>query len=275
MKKHFSKVFCGILFVPILASCLSAQVSVIGELSQDKDAKPGDSYSGVVVVRNDTNEPQEAKVYQTDYAFRHDGTNNYGEPGSLPRSNAKWIAFSPSFMTLPPQGTMAVNYTVTVPKESESKKMIGTYWSMLMVEGIQKGSAESSVPRKDKKAQMGITQTIRYGIQVATTIANTGAKKVQFLGIEIMPQKDGKRALQVDIENTGDIVMRPDVYVELLNAQGISLGKFQGVKFRIYPGTSVRQLIDLSKVAKGTYKAFIVVDAGGEDNFGAQYTLKI
>jgi len=263
----------GIFFIPILASCLTAQVSIIGELSQDKDALPGDVYTGTIVIRNDTNEPQEAKVYQTDYTFQFNGTNNYGEPGVIPRSNAKWIAFSPAYVTLPPQGTMAVNFTVTVPKDT-AKKLIGTYWSMLMIEGIQKGSAESSVRPKDAKAQMGIMQTIRYGIQIATTIVKTGTKKVQFVGHDVIKKEDGKRILQIDIENTGEIAMRPDVYVELFNEQGVSLGKYPGVKYRIYPGTSVRQSIDVSSVAQGTYKALIVVDAGSDDVFGAQYALK-
>lgn len=274
MKLRISFVAKALLVIPLVASCMIAQVSVIGDLSQDKDARPGESYNGAILVRNDTNEPQEAKVYQTDYSFQYDGTNNYGEPGSQPRSNAAWIAFSPSFITLPPQGTMAINYTVTVPKETGTKKFIGTYWSMLMVEGIQKGSAESSLPQKDKKAQMGITQNIRYGIQIATTIANTGTKKIRFVDATIVTKQDGKRALQIDVENTGEIGMRPELYVELFNAQGVSLGKFPGVRYRIYPGTSVRQLIDMSTVSKGTYKALVVVDAGGEDVFGAQYTLK-
>jgi hypothetical protein len=264
----------GIFLISILASCLTAQVSIIGELSQDKDALPGDVYTGTIVIRNDTQEPQEAKVYQTDYTFQFNGTNNYGEPGLLPRSNAKWIAFSPSYVTLPPQGTMAVNFTVTVPKETDSIKLIGSYWSMLMIEGIQKGSAESSVRPKDAKAQMGIMQTIRYGIQIATTIEKTGTRKIQLVGHNVIKKEDGKRILQVDIENTGEIAIRPDVYVELFNEQGASLGKYPGVKYRIYPGTSVRQSIDVSSVAQGTYKALIVVDAGGDDVFGAQYTLK-
>ncbi len=262
------------LVLQLFVSCLHAQISVIGELSQDKDARPGEAYSGSIVVRNETNEPQEAKVYQTDYTFQFDGTNNYGDPGSVPRSNAKWIAFSPSFLTLPPQSTMTVNFTVNVPKTNGGAKLVGTYWSMIMVEGIQKGSAESSLAKKDQKAQMGITQTIRYGIQIATTIAGTGSKKIQFVGATIVTKKDGKPALQIDIQNTGDIGMRPDVYVELFNQQGASLGKFPGVKYRIYPSTSVRQLIDVSTIPPGTYKALVVVDAGGDDIFGAQYSLK-
>ncbi len=257
-----------------LVQSLSAQVSVIGDLSQDKDARPGETYTGAIVVRNDTNEPQEAKVYQTDYSFQFDGTNNYGEPGTLPRSNARWIAFSPSYLTIPPLGTMAVNYSVSVPADSPDHTLVGTYWSMLMVEGIQKGSAESSLPRKDKKAQMGIMQTIRYGIQIATSIAGTGTKKIEFIGARIVTQQDGKKVLQLDIRNTGEIGMRPEVYAELFNAQGASIGKFAGVRYRIYPGTSVRQNIDVSSVGKGTYKALVVVDAGGDDVFGAQYTLE-
>jgi hypothetical protein len=251
-----------------------AQISVIGELSQDKEVRPGEKYEGVILVRNDTNEPQEAKVYQTDYSFHFSGTNNYGEPGTHPRSNAKWVSFSPSFLTIPPLGTLAVNFTVTVPADKE-KKLVGTFWSMLMIEGIPKGSAESSIPPKDKKAQMGIMQTIRYGVQIATTLAGTGSRKIKFLDVKLAPTQDGKkRNLLVDIENTGEIGMRPEVYVELFDDQGVSQGKFPGVKYRIYPGTSVRQSIDLSSVAKGTYKALVVVDAGGDDVFGAQYTLK-
>jgi len=262
------------LLFPIFISSLNAQVSIIGELSQDKDAKPGDIYTGSILIRNDTPESQEAKVYQTDYMFQSNGTNNYAEPGTLPRSNAKWIAFSPAFVTIPPNGTMAVNYTITVPKESDTSKLIGSYWSMMMVEGIQKGSAESSLPPKDTKAQMGIMQTIRYGIQLVTTIAKTGTKKIQFASTKIIKQNDGKRIVQIDIENIGEIAMRPEVYVELFNDQGVSLGKFSGIKYRIYPGTSVRQSIDVSSVAEGTYKALVVVDAGGDDVFGSQYTLK-
>ena len=263
----------------VLAVCCSwnrsvAQVSVIGELSQDREAKPGEIYTGSIIVRNDTNDLQEAKAYQTDYLFHFDGTNEYGDAGSHARSNAKWVSFSPAQMLLPPQATVTINYSVTVPPEATGKKFVGTYWSMLMVESIPGGSAASTL-KKPKKTEMGITQTIRYGIQIVTHIANTGSKKIKFVNVQVVTKEKGERILQVDVENTGEVGIRPDVYTELFDYQGKSLGKFSGNKYRIYPGTSVRQLIDISKVAPGTYKAIIVVDAGGEDIFGANYTLKL
>jgi hypothetical protein len=255
----------------LFAMPLGAQVSVVGELSQDHTARPGQTYTGTIVVKNDTNEPQEAKVYQTDYHFFADGRNSYGEPGSHVRSNAQWITFGPSYVQLPPQGLVTVRFSVAVPFRKDS--LIGTYWSMLMVEGIAQGSPESS-RQPDKKAEMGITQTIRYGIQIATHVEGTGERLVVLKDPRVVDREKGKRVFQVDIENTGTLGIRPEVYLEVFNEQGISKGKFPGAKFRMYPGTSVRQTIDLSTLPPGSYKTLLVVDTGSEDVFGAQYNLK-
>jgi hypothetical protein len=53
-------------FLCLFSSPLIAQVSVIGDLSQERVVAPGESYDGVILVRNDTNEPQETKIYQTE-----------------------------------------------------------------------------------------------------------------------------------------------------------------------------------------------------------------
>lgn len=271
MKRNIIALF---LLCALVGSAALAQVSVIGELSHDKEARPGERYDGIITIKNDSNEPQEVKVYQTDYLFFRDGTNIYGEPGKNERSNAKWISFSPSYVTVPPQSSVNVSYTVNVPPDAPSKKLVGSYWSMLMVEGIAKGSAESAVQKDPKKTQMGISQTIRYGIQIATHITQGATKKISYVDTKLLPMVKGKRFLQVDIQNDGDLWIRPEVYVELFDDKGVSKGKFPGTRYRLYPGTSVREMIDLSAVTPGTYKAIVVVDAGGDDVYGAEYTLK-
>lgn len=141
-----------------------------------------------------------------------------------------------------------------------------------MVEGIPKGSPESSGARA--KAEMGITQTIRYGIQIATHMTGTGTKQIEFGERKLFVNEKGERTFQIDIVNTGDLWIRPDVYIELFDEQGVSKGKFPGIRYRIYPGTSVRESVNLSDAPKGKYKALVVVDAGGDDIFGAQYELQ-
>src|SRR3990172_2835595 len=45
----------AICLVAVFSSARS-QVSVIGDLSQDKEARPGESYEGAILVKNDTDE---------------------------------------------------------------------------------------------------------------------------------------------------------------------------------------------------------------------------
>jgi hypothetical protein len=259
--------------IALLADFTTAQISVIGGLSYDRDARAGEKYEGSFIVKNDTEEPQEAKIYQRDYTFSSDGTNVYGEPGKLARSNARWITFSPPYVLLPPHASITANYVVAVPKDSAAARLTGSYWSMMMVEGIPVGSPESSIRRGDS-TKTGFFQNIRYAVQIATHITNTGNRAVRFIDAKLVKQETGERVLQVDLENTGDLFMRPDVYIELFDAGGQSRGKIPGARFRMYPGTSVRQTIQLKDIPAGTYKALVVVDAGGQDVFGAQYTLQ-
>lgn len=264
----------GALFaLAVLTECSAAQVSVVGGLSYDRDARAGEKYDGSFIVKNDSNEPQETRIYQRDYTFSADGRNFYDEPGRVARSNAGWIAFSPSYVVVPPRGSVTVTYQVTVPQDSSAAPLVGSYWSMMMVEAIPPGSPESSIRRPDSTS-LGLFQTVRYGIQIATHIANTGTRAVRFLEAKLIKQESGERVLQVDIENSGDRWIRPDFHVELFDTTGKTEGKIPGARFRMYPGTSVRQLISLKDIPAGTYKALIVVDAGGDDVFGAQYTLQ-
>jgi hypothetical protein len=257
----------------LLVPMAHGQVAVMGELSHDRQAYQGETYEGVIVLRNDSDEPHEAKVYQTDYLFSHDGTNAYDVPGSTDRSNAHWITFSPAHVVVPAHGTAEIAYTVTVPP-IDIATLVGSYWSMIMVEGIRKGSPESSLRSEERDQQMGIRQIVRYGVQIATHITGSGMKSVTFLDAKLVRGEEGAPLMQVDIGNNGDLGMRPEVFVELFDQGGSSMGKFAGVRYRIYPGTSIRQQIFLQGVPSGTYKALVVIDDGNDDVFGAEYTLE-
>ena len=262
------------LLVTLSAALAAAQIAFVGELSNDRQASPGDSYEGSFTLRNDSNQPAEAKIYQTDYNFSCDGTTEYGEPGRMARSNARWIEFRPDRPMVPPHGSVVVQYSVKVPRNAGGDSLKGCYWSMLMVEGVSSGSPESSLPTAGQQA-MGLQQSIRYGIQIATHITGTGTSSVQFSDPALTQVDSAGKALRISIANTGENWLRPDVYLEIFDASGKSHGRIQGSTFRMYPGTCVRQEIKLPSLPPGDYTALVVVDAGGEQAFGAQYTVKL
>jgi hypothetical protein len=245
-------------------------VSVIGTLSREKTVKPGEKFEGVILLKNTGGNSQEVKIYQTDYLFFADGRNIYGEPGSIPRSNAKWVSLSPNRLTIPPNQTASVYYTVQVPDNPDLK---GSYWSMVMVEPSAMVMAET--PEEEKgKVKLGLQTIIRYGIQIVTDIKDTGIRKVSFIDKKLIRENE-KKTLQISIENIGERWLSPLVWVELYNVQGVSIGRFESDRMRIYPGCSVIHRVDLTDVPGGRYKALVVADNGDDYVVGARYDLGI
>ena len=260
----------GCLFV--LTTVANAQISVIGELARDYDAAPGRVIKGEIEVHNSADSPQEAKIYQTDYLFFHDGTNQFPDSGSEPRSNANWIQFSPERIIVPPEQTVRISYEITIPEDSADVDLDGSFWSMLMVEAIPMQSRESGLG-EDEEIKVGLIQVFRYGVQLATHFRQDEQYEVAFADVAITDPGTGQQALKVSVDNTGNIFMKPDVWVELFDGNGNKAARREAKQARVYPGTSVSYWFDIEGVDPGQYEALIVVDAGGENVFGAQYTL--
>jgi len=237
-------------------------------LSMEKEAQPGESYDGSFAVTNDSDQPRTALVYQTDYAFFSDGSNQFGEPGTLTRSNALWISFSPRQVRVPPHQSVNISYRVKIPPDSTLR---GTYWSMLMVE---EAATEGDSVIHLKRGQLGIQQVVRYGIQCVTQIAGTGEEKLNLKDTRLVAVPNSGNELQLDVENVGDRWAIPLAWMELYDEQGRHIGRFESEKKRIYPGTSVRYRIQLNGMPGGKYKALVVLDSGDKNVLGAKYDLE-
>ncbi len=265
MKARTIAVLACLLLAPLSAH---PAIMVNGSLTREFVVSPGGSYEGSIEIRNPEDKPQEIKVFQTDYFFYADGRVLYGDPGKLPRSNARWVTLSPSQATIPPNDVLRVHFSVQVPADAT---LTGTYWSVIMVEPVPEASPESSSPGA-KETGLGITQVFRYAVQVVTHVGDTGSRQLRFSSIRLSAENQ-KKLLVVDAENSGERWLRGTLWTELYSADGRLVGKFDGGKERMYPGTSVRYTVDLLGVQKGSYKALIVVDCGGDDVFGAHVTL--
>ena len=259
------------MILGVIPSASSAQISVRSQLSHDEFISPGGSYSGSILIRNDTDEIQQAKLYQTDYSFQADGTNYFGTPGETERSNAAWIELGTTSLVVPPREAVTISYSVRVPQETP---LSGTFWSVIMVEGVPKNSAES-LENNTPDNSLGLIQVTRYGVQVATHIEGTGTAQLEIKDTALTQSEEGVASLRLDVANNGDKLVRPDTWVELYDESGNTVGKRDGLKNRLYPGTSVQQNIKLGKLSPGTYRALVIMDAGSDEVFAAEFTLTI
>jgi len=270
MKTPTRMVAFAIVSSLLMFSTTHASISVIGGLTHEKSVKPGQIYRGSILIKNCGIQTQEVKIYQTDYHFSFDGTNVYGPPGEATRSNAAWVSFNPHRLIIPASDTLRVNYTANVP---DAAALVGTYWSMLMVEGVPQGSSNLAQAEAGE-TKLSITQIVRYGVQMITHIDNTGHSTLEFLDTRLLRENES-RVLQVDLENSGERWLRPTLWVEIYDLTGSYLGRFAGGTKRTFPGTSVRYRLDLSDVPQGEYIGLLVADCGGDSVFGTKYTLKL
>lgn len=247
----------------LAATPLAAQVSVVSSTLEEHAAAPGERYAGTVRVRNGGVEPQQVRVSSADYRFLADGRTFYEQPGTVERSNAAWVAFSPSRLTLAPGEEATVAYTVAVPADASLR---GSYWSVLMVEAVDEA------PAAVRAGRVGIAPNIRYAVQLATHVGQA-ERRIALEGARLTTE--GGKALQVDIVNTGLQADRLELRVDLFDAEGAPVGRLASTRGLVYPGSSIRQRFHLGSIPPGTYKALLVVDTGTADVFGAEYTLRL
>ena len=245
----------------------AAQIAVVGSTVEERAAATGETYVGTIVVRNLTTQDQPVRIYQTDYQFFADGTSHFNDPGTSSRSNAGWITPTVRSLLVPPQSEATVTYTVKVPA---ADSLLGTYWSAIMVEGTPTEAGRSSGGRP----QVGVGSVMRYAVQVATHIRTTGSRKVSFANSRFLTNPDSTQTFELEVTNAGERAYRPALWIEVYDQDGAMRANARQERGLLYPGTSLKQVFALGKLAPGTYRAIVFADSGEDAVFASQYTLR-
>lgn len=252
----------SIAFVPLRTD---GQVILTSAAVHEQQARPGEEYTGRIELTNSSNAAQRAKIYQTDQSSHADGRVAYPPAGSTPRSNARWVVAAPAEVVIPPGGKATISYTVRVP---EKPALRGTYWSTIMVEEIRATDGTSNARRS-----VGIQTVMRLGVQVATHVGGAGEIRVGFDSVRASSAAE-RRSLSLDFVNAGTRAARLLMSVELFDAAGRPVRKAEQQRGLLYPGNSARQQFDFGALPAGEYTAVVTADGGGDELFGAQYTIR-
>ena len=262
--KYSLTILSGFVLNLFVAAPLQAGVAVLNGLSHIYQSNSGELVKGWIEIQNSEDTDQAVKLYQRDYLFNCNGETHYNEPDSHSRSNASWIDLSSSYLILKPKEKTIIPFEIQVPWRDS---LMGTYWSVIMVEGID--MLDSTKLSKG----VHVRTALRYAIQIINTISSAKAQ-LDFVDVGLAKESGG-RFLKVDIANSGQRYLRPELILELFDATGNSIGVFKSKKRKTFPGTSVRMHIPLEGVKSGDYKAVLLADCGEEDVFGLNLTLEM
>lgn len=266
---HFKSTLSKILLilVPSLFAALAtdANILVLNGLTHETVSQPGGSYRERIEIHNNGTETKDVRMYIRDYWFSYTGESRHDEPGTLKRSNATWVRFNPELLTLAPNEKGYVDFEVNVP---QNDSLTGTYWSVIMVEGIETPDTSSST------GGVKINTAIRYAVQIITNIGETGKHDLQFTGMEMIQDGDQK-ILNIAIENTGEYILKPEVSLEIFDSEGNSAGVFKADRRKTFPGTSIMSSIILVGIKPGNYTAILVADCDEDHIYGTNLSLEI
>ncbi|HET9571267.1 MAG TPA: hypothetical protein VFP20_07675 [Bacteroidales bacterium] len=242
-----------------------ASVEVVGALKQVFSTNPGETVKGQIQIQNSDDKDQEVRIYQTDYLFNFKDQTYYENAGSTKRSNANWISYSPKTVVLKGKDKKTIDFEIKAPTGDSIK---GTYWSIIMVEGVEPINPQ-------KSGDLNIRTATRYAVQVVNEINSKSEGLLKFNEPTLIKGSDDKSLfLAVDIVNEGEHYISPEVSIELYDEAGILVKKITAPRRGLYPSTSARYKLSLEGVpSKKTYTAMIVAAGSENDVFGLEYTL--
>jgi len=263
--------FSGKLIITIIltslvtATGIKANILILNGLTHEKNLLSGEKATETIQLQNASTQAKSVNIYLTDYWFTHNGESHYDEPGTVPRSNSKWIRVSQLFITMQPGEVRSVDFEVNVP---DIDTLNGSYWSVIMIEGV----APPDTNRQENA--ITISTVLRYAVQIVTHIGNTGTRDLEFLQFN-MTKNEGIPCLEVFLKNTGERALRPELSVEFFDGNGNSQGLRKADPKRLYPGTSVKLSIPLEAILPGKYKGIIIADCNDDYIFGSEVSIDL
>jgi hypothetical protein len=234
---------------------------------------PGSESNERILVRNGGSEAQVVRAYLTDYdPPQGAGGAGFPDPGTHPRSNSGWIDLLPAEQVIPPGQTASVNVRIRVPEDHLN---VGTFWSVVMVEGVP--PATLAPPPSSGEARVSIREVFRTAVRIITEVEGTALQPTTSLRFvdRALRVGDAGPELHLALENDGDRSLRLELWVELFDDGGASLGRFSASSLPLLPSEVGRRRISLEGVPAGTYEALVVADNQDEAVFGARYRLEI
>lgn len=263
--KMLRNIFLSVIHIFSTLFICEGSIIVLNGLTHENQGQPGESYRGTIQIQNTAAKEKSVRVYLKDYWFSYTGESRHDPAGTIERSNTGWLTFNPELLNLAPNEMAVIDYEVKIPVNDSLK---GTYWSVIMVEGI--------VPPDTIKSAMGvkINTSIRYAIQIVTNIGTTGVSDMQFLGLELSEENENNM-LNVVLENIGERILKPELSLELFDSAGNSAGIIKSDRRKTYPGTSIKITLNIEGIKPGNYTGVLVADCDEDHIFGTNLSLEI
>lgn len=250
-------ILCTLSYLCLLSTAQSASAWTLTPMKIEKELKPGDTITDVLVVDNSgATDTKRYEVKVVDWTIDENGNLKYTDPGVEPGSISKSVVCSPTQFKATPGERKLVRYTLTVPPDATPGEH---------TLGVQ--VLEVVIPPKDPDTgKINVGVAVKCGFLGAMTITCPGAKSSEIeatglaLGANDMTHKP---AVILNLENKANVRARPKWSFKILDQTGKEVANKDWQDFIILRESKRKLLVDLENpLPNGNYKLVGKLDQG-------------
>jgi hypothetical protein len=223
----------------------------------EASVKRSTTFTRSFTITNGTSTQLRFRASVCDYGNDENNKRVVGRAGTLPRSAAAWVQFSPAETVVDPGTAAAVSVIVTVPATAEGSRYAMCFFEGEPAEAAPQGSKASTTIR------------IRLGAPLLLSVAGASKYDVAVLGGEVSPPTGSSELLaDLDVINRGDAHARFVGMFAILDGNGRLAGRGRVDEKRFFPGQRDMYRIQWAgELAPGHYTLIVTLkyDRAGAD----------
>lgn len=256
----------------LIAFGIKAQIG-ISALSVDVNLPPGGSFTGAFEVINSSDQPREFTVELKDYDRNIEGGLVLLNPGTHPRSLAKFFSFTPAQFALAPKQKQQITFKIEIPAAER-----GPHWAALAVTSPAPSSgAQPPPPGQQPSIPVTIGTAEQFVVKIRHTDPTNAVNRGRIVSVQaLLPEREKPLRIVVEYENTGTTFQIAKTQLRIVNAKGEVVVQKKAEDMAMLPGGKRRLEIPVTeRLPSGTYLALVIIDFDGDFLVAGQVRFQI
>lgn len=218
----------------------------------DLTLQPGQSQLLSVELGNHGDLPVEARTYAADSYTIVNGGFGARLADEQASSTTLWVSYEPETIELQPGTAILRPFTISVPEDTRP----GEYITSIAI--------QNAVPTGGDGEGVVVRQVMRQVVAIAVTVPGERAPALA-IGGGVHKDVASASVIAVDVQNTGNVRLKPIAALELFDASGAQFDS-KSVQFgSFYAGTSTRaEFTFRERLPAGDYTAVVTLTDPGE-----------
>lgn len=245
-----------VVFFSLVALVWAADFPFINKSKIRLSISPGQTGYGEIIMENPTERERTMRLYLEDWYYlpAADGSKEFVPAGTLSRSCAPWITFSPAEFTLLPFSRQKISYSIKVPEDA-----LGGYYAALFFETLL-GKLER--PREGMSA--GVSLNVRIASLFYVEARGKVNRKAAIKNLKLEKGSSPDQLLiQLDFVNTGNVDITAGGTFHIMDEQGMVYARGEFNDVYAFPADKAKLTASWQEpIPEGKYDLVITLNLG-------------